>query len=275
LAVSSRQSIRAIELNERTAVTFQTMNYKLILCSLATVAIVVAGCAGHHESRTSEEVIAPRPPGFLVGPASALLTNGSAFSAVVTVDSPSSAQKGHPLSGQLLCEGSHLVFSPARGDRTFVWDARERNGFILSEALQGYAPFSSPTQITNVATVSETAGPASERVNGHPGHEVEVTVAMDDGSTARFSVWRASDLNGLPVRIKSLNTNENFEVNLSGIQSAKLASTLFGPPDGFTKYENPDIMAGELAMRRSKPKKTESQYFGEAQPVMKNSPPGR
>jgi hypothetical protein len=204
-----------------------------------------------------------------------LLTNASAFSAVLTVDSPAIAQKGHALSGQLLCEGGHLIFSPTRGDRTFIWDVRERNGYVLSEALQGYAPFSSPAQMTSVTTLSETAGPASERVNGHPGHESEVTIAMDDGSTSRFSVWRASDLNGLPVRIKSLSTNEMFEVNLSAIQPAKLASTLFGPPDGFTKYENPDVMAGELAMRKSKPKKTESQYFGEAQPVMKNSPPGR
>ncbi|HWF17614.1 MAG TPA: hypothetical protein VG754_00010 [Verrucomicrobiae bacterium] len=252
---------------------------KYAACPISLISLVLvlasAGCGGNHESKNtlSQEVIAPKPPGFLVGPLSTLLTNAMAFSARLTIDSPASTQKTHELSGQLLGERNHLIFSPTRGDRTFIWDAHERNGFVLSEALQGFAPFASPMQVTNIATMGETAGPTSDRVNGHPGHEVEVAVSMDDGTTTRFSLWRASDLNGFPVRIKTLSADKPFVLDITDIQPARLSTNLFSPPDGFTKYSTPEIMASELMFRRAKPKKTDSSNFGEPQPIMKQSVP--
>ncbi|HZV32953.1 MAG TPA: hypothetical protein VFB72_00115 [Verrucomicrobiae bacterium] len=241
----------------------------------AIAAMFITGCAGHRESRQkfTEEIVAPRPPAFLVGPASVLLTNTSAFSARVTVDTVSTNAKVHELTGQLLGEGTHLLFAPTRGDRTFIWDTAARNGYILSEALQGYAPFSSPSQITKITTTAETAGPGSDRVNGHPGHEVEMSIAMNDGSTIRFSIWRASDLNDFPVRIKTIGAEKPFELNLLNVQPAKFPESTFAPPDGFTKYSNPEVMASELMARHAKPKNTESTYFGEPQPILKNSMP--
>lgn len=246
-----------------------------LITLLCTVMALVAGCASHHEAREDLrfDVIAPRPPAFLIGPASVLITNAAPFSALVTVDTVSTNAKTHGLSGQLLGDGTRLVFSPAHGDRTFIWDAAARKGYVLSEALQGYAPVASPVQITNITTVSETAGPAADRVNGHPGHEVEVSLAMSDGTAARFSIWRASDLNGFPVRIKTVGTEKPFELNISEMRPAKLSQDIFTPPDSFTKYSNPDVMGGELMARKSKPKKTESTYFGEPQPILKNSAP--
>lgn len=245
----------------------------LPLLPVAFAGIFAAGCGGRHSQGLSVEVIAPKPPGFLTGPASTLLTNGAAFSARVTVEAPAGSNQVQTISGQLLGEGSRLVFEPARGDRTYIWDVDEHSGYVLSEALQGYAPFASPVQVTNMATVAEVAGPASDRVNGHPGHEVEVNIAMDDGTSARFSIWRASDLYGYPVRIKSLSATKPFIVNLSDIKQTTLTSNLFLPPDGFTKYNSPDSMAGELMVRKSKPKHTDSDYFGEVQPVLRNTPP--
>lgn len=245
------------------------------LFCLALLAICMAGCSSSRESKFGyrEEVVAPRPPAFLVGPASALLTNGAAFSARVSIDSPTNTSKTHELTGQLLGEGSHLIFLPARADRSFIWDVRERSGYVLSEALQGYAPFSSQVPVGRVTTMAETAGPASERVNGHPGHEVEVAVAMEDGTTSRFSIWRASDINDFPVRIKTLGVEKPFVLNVLDVRRVTLSSNLFLPPDGFTKYSSPDAMAGEIMLRKSKPKKTESYDFGEPQPVLRNSTP--
>ncbi len=241
--------------------------------ALALTLILVAGCGGRHERGVSEEMVAPKPPEFLIGPASALLTNATAFSARVTIDSPGSSNQVRALTGQLLGEGSHLMFAPARGDRTYIWDVRERSGYVLSEALQGYAPLSSPLQLTGTTTLAEVAGPASDRVNGHPGHEAEVSVTMEDGSTARFSLWRASDLDGFPVRIKTLGSATPFVLNLADVQRATLSSNLFIPPDAFTRYASPESMATELMVRRAKPKKTDSEYFNEPKAVLKNSPP--
>lgn len=245
----------------------------LPLLAVAFAVVFAAGCGGRHTQGLSEEVIAPKPPGFLTGPASALLTNAMTFSARVTVETPAGSNQVQTITGQLLGEGSRLVFEPVRGDRTYIWDVNEHSGYVLSEALQGYAPFALPVQITNMATMAEVAGPASDRVNGHPGHEVEVDIAMDDGTSARFSVWRASDLDGYPVRIKTLDATKPFVVNLTDIKETRLTSNLFLPPDGFTKYNSPDSMAGELMVRKSKPKHTDSDYFGEVQPVLRNSPP--
>lgn len=251
------------------------LNGPLFLALAAIAGLFAGGCAGHHQrgQNLSEEIVAPRPPAFLIGPASVLLTNAGPFSARVTVDTVSTSAKAHELAGQLLGEGTHLLFAPTRGDRTFIWDSAARNGYILSEALQGYAAFASPSQITNITTSSETAGPGSDRVNGHPGHEVEVSIAMNDGSTTRFSIWRAEDLNDFPVRIKTVGGEKPFELNLLNVEPAKFPGSIFSPPDGFSQYSNPDVMASELMARRAKPKKTESTYFGEPQPILKNSMP--
>ncbi|MDB6020918.1 MAG: hypothetical protein JWQ04_775 [Pedosphaera sp.] len=233
--------------------------------SIALLAILAAGCSGRDAKHRGfvEEVIAPKPPAFFVGPASALLTNVFSFSAKLTLELPGDTNRLHAFSGQLLGQGSHLLFAPERNDRTFIWDVRDHGGYVLSEALQGYAPVTSPIQVTNLATAAEIAGPGSDRVNGHPGHEVEVNVASNDGSTARFSIWRAADLNGFPVRIKSLSDANPFIINLSDVRPATLSPSLFLPPDGFTKYSTPDSMAGELMVRKSKPKPSETPRLDE------------
>lgn len=225
----------------------------------ALVAILIAGCSSESKRRNiPEEAIAPKPPVFIIGPAAVLLTNATPFNARLTVEWTTETNKFRVRTGQLLGQGSHLLFSMERNDRTFVWDVNSRNGFVVSEALQGYAPLTSPIQVTNIATLSETAGPSSERVNGHPGHEAEVNISSDDGSVSRFSIWRASDLNGYPVRIRSLTASKPFVINIEDVRSASLNPNLFQPPDGFTKYVTPDLMATELIMRRSKPKANET-----------------
>jgi hypothetical protein len=221
---------------------------------LVLSALFFAGCATHRrpEFEFSDEAQATKLPDFLVGPASALLTNVDSFSARLTVDQPANSNNVNAGSGQLLVFGSHLLFAPKTGDRAFIWDARERTGFILSDALQGYAPISSPVRITNIMITAQMAGSAETQVNGYPGHEAEVSVASDDGSTAMFSIWRATDLGGFPVRIKTMNTVPPFTLNLSGVRSENLSPKLFLPPDGFTKYASADAMAGELYARKSK-----------------------
>ena len=68
--------------------------------------------------------------------------------------------EGHTdvISGELMGQGGKLLFTPqATGSRgkhmreakiSFIWDVAEGRGYILSEALQGYAPISSRAKFT-------------------------------------------------------------------------------------------------------------------------------
>ena len=85
-----------------------------------------------------------------------------------------------------------------------------------------------------------------------------MAVTSDDGTTATFGVWRATDLNGFPVRIRSLKGPVAFTLNLGGARSEDLALKLFQPPEGFTKYSSSDSMVGsEIVLRR----KSKSKIF--------------
>lgn len=220
-------------------------------------AILCGGCASHrHRNFDYEaEIKAAKLPEFLVGPASVLLTNASDMSARITVEEPGKSNKVAVVTGQLLIQGNRLLYAQKAGDRTFIWDAQLRAGYVLSDALQGYAPISSAVRVTNIFTTSEIAGGSGgTQVNGHAGHEAEITVASDDGSMAVFTVWRATDLNGFPVRIQSKNAVPPFTVNLFDVRPDKLAPKLFEPPDGFTAYPTAETMAGELFARKAKAK---------------------
>lgn len=214
----------------------------------------MAGCSSHsrEQYQLPEEAQVAQPPEFLTGPAAVLLTNRDSFSARVTLERPGAMDPAHPNTGLLLGSGSHLIYAPTGSDKTYIWDVQRRNGFILSEALQGYAPFSSLIEATNLTTISQTAGPSSETINGHPGHAVEVVITANDGSNYTFSVWRAADLNGFPVQIKSINGHADYTLNFSQVRSENLAPKLFLPPEGFTKYASAEAIANELLSRKNK-----------------------
>ncbi len=222
-----------------------------LVAAVALIGFLASGCAGRQRPKyePDERIIDATPP-FLMGPAAALLVNTNGYSARVTLDLPAAAGKVHSFSGQLLCSGSRLLFAPSGGDRIFMWDVRQHGGFILSEALQGYAPISTPTQITNFVTAAEAATPTVNAVNGHPGHESEVAVASDDGSTVKFAVWSAADLDDFPVRIRSLNAPVPFTLNLLELRTEQLAAKLFLPPEDFTPYASAAAMTSELAARK-------------------------
>jgi hypothetical protein len=222
-----------------------------VVAAITLIAVLASGCAGRRRAKydPSEKVIDTTPP-FLLGPAAALLVNTNGYSTRVTLDLPAATGKVHAFSGQLLCQGTRLLFAPNGGDRIFMWDVRQHSGFIMSEALQGYAPISSTTRITNFVTAAEGAAAAANSVNGHPGHESEVAIASDDGSTAKFSVWCAADLDDFPVRIRSLNAPEPFTLNLLNLRTEKLAAKLFLPPEDFTPYASPAALTSELAARK-------------------------
>ncbi len=228
---------------------------------LLLAAQFIAGCA----SSSKDEVPAgprpgvSRPPIFLVAPMGLFFTNGAeGFNARLVVAGQGSSSPGDLASGQLLCRGSKLLFTPdysgstkdrARGgELSFVWDTAESRGYVLSEVLQAYAPCALSARATNIVATVEP-GPA-QKVEGHPCEVQAATVSMSDGSTAIFRVFRATDLKGLAIRILSATNLPSQMVSLSKIRLESPPPDLFAPPTGFTKYNSGEAMMDELVARQ-------------------------
>jgi len=239
---------------------------------VVAAAVAAAGCA-HSKNKDRIGVIPPPVPSFLNGPMAVLLTNSPGFSCHVVMTSGSPPVPGETVSGQLLCRGSQLLFAPdahwlggkrfLRAGFIFMWDVGAQQGYVLSEALQGYAPISSPVQATNVLALP--AHLASESVEGHHCQRTEFEVESSDGSKAPFQVWRASDLKAAPLRIASAAPGRPVIVNLSNLRFEAPSSRLFTPPDGFTRHDSAETLMAEMAMRQEnlkrKPAETPSTDF--------------
>jgi len=203
---------------------------------------------------------APRPPLFLNGPMALLLTNAEGFRARVELASGSVPQAARLAAGELLGRGGKLLFAPAASkasskqaraeDSAFIWDVFENRGWVLNDPLQGYAPISSLQHYTRVASAGISGNSAPERIAGHPCRPAEVTVAAADGAATVFRVWRAEDLDGLPLRITSAANGAALTLTFSAIRRERVPEELFQPPNGFTKYESPEAMMTELALRK-------------------------
>lgn len=204
-------------------------------------------------------MITPLPPPFLTGPAAFLFTNWPGFSARVEVPPQSGVATDRPATGQLLGRGTRLFYAPetdatadarhARGGYSFIWDVSEKRGYVLSEALQGYAPVAADLPVTNV--VLQIGKAAAQRLAGHPCESAEAVVQMADSTTAGFEIFRAIDLNGFPLRVESVTNSSVFTLNLSKVRLEQPPAEVFAPPDGFTKYSSAEVMADELAARQN------------------------
>ncbi|MGH7967295.1 MAG: hypothetical protein ACREIC_01070 [Limisphaerales bacterium] len=221
-------------------------------------ALLLCGCS-HSRDRSGSGVYLTgvyeaQPPVFLNGPMSVLLTNGPGFTARVTIQGQSFSPRSSPKSGQLFSRGGKLFFAPAgnqtkqakTGGFAFMWDVASSSGFVLSGALEAYAPVSSSVHPTNVVTETKPMG----SVDGHPATLQNATVQMDDGTTATFDVWRATDLNGTHLRITSSGTGIPLSLALSDIRLAPPPEDVFARPEEFAKYSSPEALADEIIARQ-------------------------
>jgi hypothetical protein len=231
------------------------------LCVVLLTALA-AGCAHSPKNEVGPGGIAgmaaTRPPAFLSGPMALLLTNVDGFRAHVVLEG--GGAPGESATGELLGRGGKLVFAPGlaanRNKRAhaensaFIWDVAGNRGFLLNGPLQGYAPISASRQFTNLVTTAAPSGTALEKVAGHRCLPVEVTVAASDGSATVLHLWRATDLNGLPVRITGAWNGTPLVLTLSKARLEAAPEDLFAPPGDFTKYPSAEAMMAELTMRQ-------------------------
>jgi hypothetical protein len=231
---------------------------------LLVIAGLASGCASSSTKsiRAGAFQVMPTPaiPLFLNGPMALLLTNADGFRARVVFESAAPSGITQTTAGELMVRGSKLLFAPEpttvakkqsrQEDTAFIWDVNENRGYMLNDPLQAYAPISSSRQFTNVSVGAGLNNTSPEKVAGHLSPATEVTVTASDGVATIFRVWRATDLKGLPFRIQCPSGGVPLTLTLSKVNLGAVPNDLFLPPNGFTKYESPEAMMTEMALRR-------------------------
>jgi hypothetical protein len=224
------------------------------------------GCSTRREKNPfSGGTIEPLPPAFLTGPAAALLTNAGAFSAHVVLSN--SLRTPKTISGELFVADAKLLFAaepPKKnpgGAFAYVSDLVNRQGFVWSEALQGYAPASLHATPTNLIIQKEPGG--LQKFDGHVCQSTEALVQMSDGSQAALRVYRALDLNRFPLHIETISNASPFTLTLSNIRPTAPPPDVFTPPTDFTKYASPEVMVTELIMRQHNLRRRPAPYSSE------------
>jgi hypothetical protein len=231
---------------------------------LALFAVLTAGCAHSRSNREDDaaiqEILAAKPPVFLTGPMAALLTNRDGFSARVAMELPPNASAPGRVSGQLFGRGGKLFFAPdatvSASKRhpgagiTFIWDVAAGSGYMMSDPMQSYAPIGSGVRVTNVVFGPGGGEAEREKMGGHPSQRGRASVLSSDGTAATFQVWRATDLEGLAVRIVPATNATFVAVDLSGVKLETPPGESFQPPAGFTRYDTAAAMINEMLARR-------------------------
>ena len=237
------------------------------LCCAAIIPFL-AGCSGRHKdlipSFASTAAFAPPAPPFLSGPAAVLLTNPPGYSAHVVLSNSLDAYPAKSASGELLARSGKLLFAPepekphkgsVAGRFSFIWDVRAVRGYLLSEALQAYAPISAGLAASNV--IDQSSGRLA-KIEGHACEEKRVLVQATDGSTPTFEVARALDLSSIPLRLSAGSNSALWTITLSKVRIKEPPAELFEPPDGFTRYSSPEAMMTELIIRQHNLKRAPS-----------------
>lgn len=255
-------------------------SYWTAALGIALAAAFFAGCASEERREAALARMGDEsPPDFLLGPASAALAGFDGFWADVVSTTAASATLipaagigssgdtgggAAAASGQLIGRQGQIIFQPrttanvtrgkiVRGGMFFIWDSARQKGFVVSEALQGFAPIAAPCQITNETPESQEA--VAEAANGHPCHRVERMAALSDGSTVKLTEWRADDLRRFPVRLRTESGGRVTTVDFSGVLLDIPPQELFAPPGGFTQYAGATALINELMIRESAQKK--------------------
>ena len=226
---------------------------------LGVIACLICGCAHtkHQDVNAKNGAMELLPPltAVAIGPAANLLAGGTAFQAdfTITVEhSPGPLL----LTGRVFARDGKLCWTTiignhktrAAGGFEIIWDASAHQGFVSSEALQGYAPLYEIVQATNPQ--AQVVAGAADRLEGHPLDHAEVTFQGPAGQTCVLEVARATDLGNLPLQIHSLSGSTGFTLNLANIQTETPPDGLFLPPDGFTRFASEQILLDELAARQ-------------------------
>ena len=246
--------------------------------SLLLVAALAAGCAHSSKNAAYSAAAQPppsQPPVFLSGPMALLFTNAHGFRARVQLEEGLTGS--HVTTGELIGRGGNLLFLPTvdkaarkrslAADSAFIWDVPAHRGSIINGSMQAYAPIPSTRLFTNIVVSAADSAP-TERIAGHPCQRVEAVVTANDGSLTAFRLWRATDLEGLPLRVICTSSSTPLTLTLTKPRLETPPDDLFLPPAGFTKFDSAPALVGELTARQQNLKRQPADQPDANQPFL-------
>jgi hypothetical protein len=252
------------------------MGTALVPC-LAFLALQMAGCAQsphakrHFNPASGGGGSMDEVPAFLTGPVGMVLTNSRGFACHVALETGVGSRTANGESGELQGFNGKLLYTPqfdAAGKRKsqngigYLWDPGTETGYVLSEALQSYAPISSNLRFTNFVTRPVSVAFESKKIQGHQCRLEEWTAVDSPGSIIAVQVWRAEDLSAFPIEITAEGSGTNMTLRLSKVRFITPESSEFVPPDGFTRYDSAQAMRDELVLRQHTPRPGRSDEEG-------------
>lgn len=227
----------------------------VLLCGFA-VSWWTCGCVHRDLNAGREaEVTLPKLTALMTGPAALLLTNLTGFESECRISLAGGTGSPRNFSGRLFAHGGKLSLEmvpdkyKSASTRAFgvIWDVASGQGYVFSEALQGYAALTGSGRFTNLLTA--VAG-QTESLEGHPVDHADVTAIGADGQRIVLHLTRAQDLGNLPLQIRKTDEPDAFTLMLAKVQKGLPPEELFLPPDGFTKYESETALLDELNARQ-------------------------
>lgn len=211
-----------------------------VLACACVLALSACSRSGRLEARNSYApfIQPPTAPPVVITPAAFLLTNYPAFSARLVNEGV------RPVKGYIFGKGTTLAFIPdpekkgPSGQFSFIWDTVSNSGYVISEALQGYAPLT--LRGMGVATNAHFE-------TGPDGKSRTLSAALDNGRRVEFTAQSDGGPKGFPTLISG--GSPQFKTQLTRISLASPKPSLFSLPPDFTKYESPEAMVDELSTR--------------------------
>jgi hypothetical protein len=223
---------------------------------LGAAALLAAGCSHrpHPDGGESRVLFLERAPEVLAGPSAAVWAGAGDFAAGIE-----RLRDGQPgLAGMLASRQGRLFYAPGvrrHGDAVpdseavFVWDPRTGEGFVASDALQGYAPITNGFRSAGVS-VEVLPGPRLEKVSGRDCATSRYRVASASGTESQIDA--AIDTGGFPIRLASDGAEGRRVFVVSGdVRRESPPAEWFEPPPGYTRYESASAMVDELLFRES------------------------
>jgi hypothetical protein len=235
-----------------------------IVLFVVTAALLCACSSRHVEAiyHAGDE----NPPEFLAGPVAMVLTNFGGFSAHVVFTITPADGPAHSISGEVLGREGKLIFQPTpvvkgkrareEGSLFFIWDESRHSGYVLSEALQSYAP--TRTTVEAATPFAITKGGIQEEINGHICHRYDAVADLLDGRRERLTLWRSDEAGHLPVRLEAVKGLQLMTLNFSEVRMEFPPTDIFLPPEGFTPYGSAVAMINELIVRDARYAKSHS-----------------
>jgi hypothetical protein len=125
--------------------------------------------------------------------------------------------------------------------------------YLIYPGLQSYLAQNTTTEAvagTNQNFNLTTTELGKETVDGHPCVENKVVVTGNKVETQEFTVWNATDLKNLPIKIFLTKTNVEITMTFTDVSLAKPDASLFNPPASYTRYDNMQTMMQQVMMKK-------------------------